>query len=116
MKKRRNPLEKETFLEGNRQKWCAIFTAIGLSVMAMVAYGGLKDPTPFLTYFTGIGVTFILGASGNAILQSYKATSTNSNETSESVETTNSNVDETIKNIYVCEKLDPKDVDDPTLD
>jgi len=110
--KRRHPLEKETFLEGNRQKWCAVFTAIGLSVMAMVAYGQLKDPSPFLTYFTGIGVTFILGASGNAIMQTYKCSTNTENTNTETKET----IDETIKNIYVCEKLDPKDVDDPTLD
>ena len=69
---RRNPLAKEKFLEGNRQRWCLVFVVIGLLIMGLTAYGGLKDPAPFLGFFTGIGVTFILGSSATAVMNSYK--------------------------------------------
>jgi len=109
-KERRNPLQKEHFLEGNRQKWAAIFTAIGLLVMGMTAYGLIKDPAPFLGFFTGIGVTFILGASASAVMGAYKIGS----------DTTNTNVEET-KNVniritdeQVIKKYSEKYSDDPS--
>lgn len=72
---RRSPLDKERFMEGNRQKWCAIFSTIGVAVMISNAYGLLEDPAPFLQFFLSIGVTFILGASATAVMNSWKVNS-----------------------------------------
>lgn len=127
-KKRRHPLAKETFLEGNRQRWAAIFVAIGLVVMGMTAYNKLKDPAPFLGYFTGIGVTFILGASASAVMGQYKIGSMTANQNvTEDIdvdETKNINekYDET-KDITIreekllkLERVDPKDIDEEAFD
>jgi polyferredoxin len=65
-KERRNPLAKERWLEGNRQKWALFLFIVGLLVLGCTVYGKLKDPSPFLGYFTGIGITFILGASADS--------------------------------------------------
>lgn len=81
MKQRRHPLAKERFLEGNRQRWAAIFTAIGLLVMLCTSYAWIKDPAPFLQFFLSIGVTFILGASATAVMNSWKVNSQNVTET-----------------------------------
>ncbi len=70
---RRTALEKEHFLEGTRQKWAGIFTVVGLIVMVANGYGFCKDAPPFLSYFTGIGITFILGASANALMQTWRS-------------------------------------------
>jgi len=79
-KQRRHPLAKEHFLEGNRQRWAAIFTALGLLVMLATSYGWIKDPAPFLQFFLSIGVTFILGASATAVMNSWKVSSTTLDE------------------------------------
>ncbi len=72
---RRKILAKEHFLEGHRQKWAGIFVSLGILVMILTSYGVIKDPAPFLGYFTGIGVSFILGASGSEIMKAYKVES-----------------------------------------
>ena len=92
--KRRHPLQPERFLEEPKQIWAAIFTVIGCGVMGLVSYGVLHDPTPFLTYFTGIGVTFILGASANSVMQSYKVDSTDVNAIND--EEVNTNIDQKV--------------------
>jgi hypothetical protein len=74
-KQRRHPLAKEAFFEGNRQRWAGIFTLIGLLVMVATSYGWIKDPAPFLQFFLSIGVTFILGASATAVMNSWKVNS-----------------------------------------
>ena len=107
-KERRNPLQKEHFLEGNRQKWAAVFTAIGLLVMGLTAYGVIKDPAPFLGFFTGIGITFILGASATAVMGAYKIGS----ETANINETKNINVK--ITDEQIVKQYATKFADDPS--
>src|SRR5882762_6428709 len=98
-KVRRHPLAKERFFEGNRQKWAGIFTVMGLLVMVSTSYGWIKDPSPFLQFFLSIGVTFILGASATAVMNSWKVDSStvNSNilETKNETETKTENENET---------------------
>lgn len=95
---RRHPLATERFLEGPRQGWCAVFTALGVVILLINAMGRLPDPAPFLTFFTGIGVTFILGASAGDVMKSYRVDS--ANVTSTDLETaTDTEV-----------RVDPKDV------
>src|SRR4051812_25537035 len=85
MKPRRNPLEKEHFLEGVRQRWAAVFTAIGLGIVVASCYNIIDKPEPFLQYFLSVGVTFILGASASDVMKSWKVSSetVNKNETVE---------------------------------
>jgi len=120
--RKRTPFDKEYFLEGIRQKWAAIFTVIGLLIMLLNAINLIKDPTPFFGYFTGIGVTFILGASASAVMGAYKLNSSNSNEQSETRQESIEKVEhkeEIIKNVTIkqeqlltIKRLDPKDLDE----
>ena len=118
-KVRLHPNDKENFMEGMRQKWCAIFAAVGMLIMLATSYGWLKDPAPFLTFFTGIGVTFILGASASSVMASYKVNSLSSVEIAnikeekfeekiESIHTVNENY-----NIDIEEKILKLDYIDP---
>lgn len=95
---KRNPLDKQNFLQGNRQRWCLIFTVIGLIIMVATSYGWITNPEPFLQFFLSIGVSFILGASASAVMNSWRASSS-----TESIETQS---DKTINRIER-----PKDYD-----
>ncbi len=114
-KPRLHPHDKERFMEGTRQKWCAVFAAIGLLILAMSSYGKVRDPAPFLTFFTGIGVTFILGASASSVMASYKVDSKNStvNEKVEEVETESIHTVNENYNISIEEKILKLDNVDP---
>jgi hypothetical protein len=70
--KRRHPHETPRFLETSHECWGAIFTGIGLFVLLATSLGWVRDTGVFLQYFTGIGVTFILGASGAEVMRTYK--------------------------------------------
>lgn len=62
----RDPLGKETFLGGNRQKWCLVFLASGLLVLvANVIFPGVVDPVPYMNFLLALGTTFILGSSAS---------------------------------------------------
>lgn len=71
-KKKGSYREKQTFMSGVRQKWCAVFTTIGLFIMVATSYGWIKNPEPFLHFFLSVGVTFILGISATAVVNSWK--------------------------------------------
>lgn len=75
----RHPLDKERFMGGNKQKWAAIFVVIGIGILLAQSYGLVVDPTPFLGYFTGIGVSFILATGGADVMKAYKVESSTSN-------------------------------------
>lgn len=107
MSQRRNNLDKERFLEGNRQKWCAVYTAIGIGVLLCTGFGLIPDPSPFLGFFTGIGVTFILGASATDVMKTYTIKSQTENK--------NVNVDVKIsKDEEVINHFEEKYFDDPS--
>lgn len=63
--KRRDPLAKEKFLEGNRQRWLVILLALAGGVLLADMRAGI-DPQPYLTFLTVIGPAFILGMAWNA--------------------------------------------------
>ncbi len=116
-KSRRNPLDKEQFGEGNRQKWAGIFTVIGLGIMILTSYGFIKDPAPFLQFFLSIGVTFILGASATAVMNSWKVNSSTQTENANikeevninEVKTENINSNKTEKIEYTEKIVRPRD-------
>lgn len=116
--KRKHPLTKENFFEGIRQKWCAIFCTIGLIILLLTALGTLKDPAPFLTFFTGIGVCFILGASGSDIMKSYRVETTSIKELEEINKTENTKIEKTeninIVSQEIVDKYEEKYLNDPS--
>lgn len=68
-KPRRDPIAKERFLEGNRQRWALLLICCAAGVlMANVYHTGL-DPEPYLTFLTMIGCTFLLGMSLDSALK-----------------------------------------------
>lgn len=64
---RRNPLQKEKFLEGNRQRWALllILCAGGVLLADMQREG--FDPEPYLTFLMAIGCVFLAGMSVDSI-------------------------------------------------
>jgi len=106
-KTRRHPLAKEHFCEGNRQRWAAIFTALGLLVMLATSYGWIRDPAPFLQFFLSIGVTFILGASASAVMNSWKV-----NSQATTLDESETRREELAENITTTERIErPRDYD-----
>jgi hypothetical protein len=83
-------------------------------VMVATAYGKVKDPAPFLQFFLSIGVTFILGASATAVMNSWKVSSEATTQdltevkTDTEIETKNENITQRIER--------PKSYDDGTID
>lgn len=68
-KPRRNPLEKERFLEGNRQRWALLLILCASGVLVANVYESSIDPEPFLTFLTMIGCVFLLGMSADSIMK-----------------------------------------------
>jgi hypothetical protein len=89
-KERRNPLDKERWLEGNRQKWALFLFVVGLFTLGLTSFGFIHDPAPFLGYFSGIGITFILGASADSFMKIFKIDSTTQNNHQHTEVNTNS--------------------------
>lgn len=106
-KPRLHPLDKPRFLESNNQIWCAILVAIGLGMVVAEGMGWIKDPGPFLTYFTGLGMSFILGASGADIMRAYRVDSSYRTDDASEVTTQNS--------IQTVIAKRPRDFDDPSI-
>ena len=88
MKPRRDPLDKERFLEGNRQRWCAIIFALDVLVLILTSCGLLHDPAPFLASFSGVGALFILGASADSVMKIYDVSSRTTSARAENIEGT----------------------------
>lgn len=103
------------FMGGVRQKWCAIFTIIGLVTLGLTAFNLLRDPSPFLTFFLSVGVTFILGASASDCMKAWcvnSSTSTNYEEMNETInETNNQKIDETHTDAIIR----PRNYDDASI-
>lgn len=95
-KQRRHALDKTFFLESNREKWCLIFTVIGILTMICTAYGLIKDPAPFLTFNLSLGVTFILGASADSVMKAWKVDSANTTQTTVTTQNINSDKNVTV--------------------
>lgn len=81
---KRDPLDKERFFEGIRQKWCAIFLSSCFAVLFVNIYVGVKfDPTPYMQFLLAIGSLFILGASGDSWVKAYSVKSIRETEIKE---------------------------------
>lgn len=83
MKPIRDPLSKEGFLSGNRQRWAVIFLAMGTGVLiSNILVPGL-DPVPYMQFLLAIGSLFILGASGDSWVKAYSVKSLRETEVKE---------------------------------
>ena len=62
----RNPLDKQKFMGGNRQKWLLAFLLCAGGVLLMDATVPNFDPTPYLTFLTVIGPSMLVGLTFDA--------------------------------------------------
>jgi UDP-N-acetylmuramyl pentapeptide phosphotransferase/UDP-N-acetylglucosamine-1-phosphate transferase len=64
----RNPLDKEKFLGGNRQKWMGVLLFYSI-LMATLQIKYQIDPSPYIQYAMTLGSLFILGGSVDSYLK-----------------------------------------------
>lgn len=62
----RDPLDKETFMGGIRQKWAVIFLLCGMGVLFVNVLVPGFDPVSYMQFLLAIGSLFILGASADS--------------------------------------------------
>jgi len=72
--KRRNPLVKEHFLEGNRQKMCCLLLGF-MGIILVANHRWNIDPNPYLSFLTWIGAATIGGMSWSANMRERAAMS-----------------------------------------
>ena len=63
MGEQRDPLLKDKFLGGNRQKWCGVFLVCGFGVLLCDVLVTDFDPVPYTNFLLALSTTFILGQS-----------------------------------------------------
>lgn len=64
----RNPLQKEAFLQGTRQKWFAVLLLFMVLILLCEARWGIKA-AEYLNFLTITGSIFILGAATDSALK-----------------------------------------------
>jgi hypothetical protein len=84
-KEDRNPLNKEKFLGGNRQRWTGILLLYSIVIAAFQINFSI-DPSPYISFALTIGSLFILGGSVDSFLQINAASS--GSKSSKSTQTT----------------------------
>lgn len=110
---KRDPLDKEKFMEGNRQRWAAIFLVSGAVVLFVNVWIGLQfDPDPYMQFLLGIGSLFILGASGDSLMKTYSAKKIKEIEVKEETKRTSPQHDTTIPDDTTVSEYDARYSDD----
>ena len=112
----RTALDKESFFEGNRQRWAAIFLTCGFIVLFVNVYVGVQfDPSPYMQFLLAIGSLFILGASGDSWVKAYSVKSIKETEVKEETKRiTAISVDLSIPEPEVISQYKNKYYDDPS--
>lgn len=64
----RNPLVKESFLQGTRQKWFGVMLLFATLLLYVDAHYGI-DVKPYLEFLTVAGSIFIAGAAADAVFK-----------------------------------------------
>ena len=64
----RNPLQKEAFLQGTRQKWFSVLLLFSAMILLIDARSDI-DAAAYLNFLTIAGSIFILGASADSVLK-----------------------------------------------
>ena len=80
MNARRNPLDKQRFGEGNRQKWAMVLLLLAMALLVANVYAPHIDPAPYLGFLTTIGAVFLLGMSVDSAMKINKAPTQPPNE------------------------------------
>lgn len=80
----RNPLDKDKFLGGNRQKWTAIFLTYSI-IFAILHIKYQLDVSPFMNFALTIGSLFMVGSSVDSYqkINAAKTFEPNTNKTNE---------------------------------
>jgi hypothetical protein len=64
----RDPLDKEKFMGGNRQKWMGVLLGYSI-IMIIFQIKYTVDPTPYIQFALTIGSLFILGGSVDSVMK-----------------------------------------------
>jgi hypothetical protein len=64
----RNPLQKENFLQGTRQKWFSVLLLFSAMILLIDARSDI-DAAAYLNFLTITGSIFILGASADSMMK-----------------------------------------------
>jgi hypothetical protein len=78
----RNPLDKECFLCGNRQKWTGILLLYGILLMILQIVCKL-DTAPYIQYAMTLGSLFLVGGSVDSAMKINAAKPKQTTETDE---------------------------------
>lgn len=81
MAKERNLHQKESFLQGNRQRWLVVFLACMFVILTLDAVNVISRVDSYLTFLTFLSGAFILGYSGTETMKLFSVNSTSSNQT-----------------------------------
>jgi hypothetical protein len=116
MSVKRDPLDKENFFTGNRQRWSAIFIACMFVVLFVNVYIGVSfDPAPYCQFLLAIGSLFILGASGDSWVKAYSVKSMHETEVQEETKRmTTVTIDMSIPNPEVISQFKNDYYNDPS--
>ena len=113
--KERDPLGKEKFMQGNRQKWAVVFLLFGTGVFFATILNPGFDPTPFMQFLLAIGSLFILGSSADSWVKAYKVGSLRETQVKEETKRqTIATKDESEPDTVVIQQFEGKYFDDPS--
>jgi len=115
MSDRRNPLDKENFMESIRQKWAAIFLLCGAGVLVCNLYQPSLDFAIYMQFLLAIGSLFILGASGDSWVKAYSVKSIRETEVQEETKRmTTVTIDMSVPNPEVISQFKNEYYNDPS--
>lgn len=110
---RRNPLVKERFLEGNRQRWVALGLIITIGVLVCNIIWKI-DPAPYLQAVMLLIGAGVLGWSVDSAVKAYKVDSLNKTENIHEERFETVNIKE--ERLLQLTRVDPKDIDDEAFE
>jgi hypothetical protein len=90
----RDPLEKETFMSGIRQKWAVVFLLCGMGVLFVNILVPGFDPVSYMQFLLAIGSLFILGASADSGMKVFAVKSIRETQVIEETKRMNVTVDD----------------------
>ena len=91
MATKRSLHDKESFMQGNRQRWLIIFLICMFLILGLDASGMIQKVDSYLTFLTFLSGSFILGYSGTETMKLFSVSSTSQNVNSSSTNISDSN-------------------------
>jgi hypothetical protein len=106
-KPKRDLKSKESFLEGNRQRWLVVFLICAAIIFAFDAAGKISKVDSYLTFLTFLSGAFILGYSGTETMKLFSVSSQtqNINQQSDSKQTVSNQTKSESKQVIINEVL-----------